>query len=182
MDAVSVLLLAHPEQVLFFAPLAVIVTLIPIQLRAGMITVGWSTLGLLTFLFALTANERSFRLTGLGLLPVGVGKIVTVDIWHAAPIDRYITLIVMGAALLLVLSSTPVIAKPSWSCYEPEYHAWRPAMNRYLPLGLILAFAVIAIAFVQQKRITRSQVLRPYSWLRLMPSTKSRGCLLASTA
>ena len=66
------------------------------------ITVGWSALGLLTFLFALAVGERSFRLAGLGLLLVGVGKIVTVDIWQASPTDRYITLIVMGAALLLV--------------------------------------------------------------------------------
>jgi uncharacterized membrane protein len=67
-----------------------------------MITVGWSVLGLLTFLFALVVSERSFRLTGLGLLLAGVGKIIAVDIWHASPTDRYITLIVMGAALLFV--------------------------------------------------------------------------------
>lgn len=37
-----------------------------------------------------------------GLLLTGVGKIIAVDIWHASPTDRYITLIVMGAALLFV--------------------------------------------------------------------------------
>ena len=94
--------LRQPEQVLFFAPLLLLFAWIPIELRAGMITVGWSALGLLTFLFALGVGERSFRLVGLGLLLVGVGKIVTIDIWHASPTDRYITLIVMGAALLLV--------------------------------------------------------------------------------
>jgi hypothetical protein len=94
--------LLHPEQVLFFTPLAVLFALIPIQFHGGIITVGWSVLGLLTFLFALAVGERSFRLAGLGLLLTGVGKIVTVDIWHAAPTDRYITLIVMGAALLFV--------------------------------------------------------------------------------
>ena len=35
-------------------------------------------------------------------MPIGVGKIVTIDVWHASPMDRYITLIVMGVALLLV--------------------------------------------------------------------------------
>ncbi len=94
--------LGKPEQVLFFAPLVLLFAWVPIELRAGMITVGWSALGLLTFLFALAVGERSFRLAGLGLLLVGVGKIVTVDIWQASPTDRYITLIVMGAALLLV--------------------------------------------------------------------------------
>jgi uncharacterized membrane protein len=95
-------ILRHPEQVLFFAQLAILFAFVPIQLRAGMMTVGWSALGLLTFLFALSVGERSFRLAGLGVLLVGVGKIVTVDIWQASPTDRYITLIVMGAALLLV--------------------------------------------------------------------------------
>lgn len=92
----------HPEQLFFFAPLTLLFAWIPMQLRAGMITVGWSTLGLLTFLVALAVKERSFRLAGLGVLLVGLGKIVVIDIWNAAPMDRYITLIVMGAALLLV--------------------------------------------------------------------------------
>jgi uncharacterized membrane protein len=94
--------LHHPEQLLFFVPLGLIVALLFVQLRAGMITVGWSALGVVTFLFALTVGERSFRLAGLGLLMLGVVKILAVDIWNAAPTDRYITLIVMGAALLSV--------------------------------------------------------------------------------
>jgi uncharacterized membrane protein len=67
-----------------------------------MITVAWSALGIITFLFALLVQERSFRLAGLALLLLGVGKILVVDVWKLAPTDRYITLIVMGAALLLV--------------------------------------------------------------------------------
>jgi uncharacterized membrane protein len=67
-----------------------------------MITIGWSAQGVLVFLFALTVKERSYRLAGLALLLLGVAKILTVDIWHANPSDRYITLIVMGAALLSV--------------------------------------------------------------------------------
>ncbi len=69
---------------------------------AGMITVCWSALGVLVFLFALVVKERSYRLAGLGLLLLGVVKIILVDIWHATPSDRYITLIVMGASLLLI--------------------------------------------------------------------------------
>jgi len=41
-------------------------------------------------------------LTGLGLLLLCVGKIMTMDVWHLQPRDRYITLIIVGAALLLV--------------------------------------------------------------------------------
>jgi uncharacterized membrane protein len=47
-------------------------------------------------------QERTYRLAGLGLLLLGVGKILLIDMWKLAPTDRYVTLIVMGAALLLV--------------------------------------------------------------------------------
>jgi uncharacterized membrane protein len=47
-------------------------------------------------------GERSFRLSGLGLLLLCVGKILFVDIWGLNPRDRYLTLIVLGVALLLV--------------------------------------------------------------------------------
>lgn len=95
-------LLFRPEQPMFFVPLALLATLLAVQLRAGMITIGWSVLGVLVFLFALTVKERSYRLSGLSLLMLGVAKILCVDVWEATPTDRYITLIVMGAALLLV--------------------------------------------------------------------------------
>jgi len=95
-------LLRQPEQSFFFVPLVLVTTLLALELRAGVITIGWSALGVLAFLFALLVGERSYRLAGLSLLLLGVGKIVFVDIWHATPTDRYITLIVMGIALLLV--------------------------------------------------------------------------------
>jgi len=56
----------------------------------------------LVFLFALRVGERTFRLAGLMLLLLGVGKIGVVDVWRLNPRDRYVTLICMGSALLLV--------------------------------------------------------------------------------
>ncbi len=96
------IVLSRPEQLLFFVPLLLLTTLLAVHMRAGMITVAWSALGIITFLFALLVQERTFRLAGLGLLLLGVGKILVIDMWKLAPTDRYITLIVMGAALLLV--------------------------------------------------------------------------------
>jgi uncharacterized membrane protein len=96
------MLLSRPEQPLFFVPLLLLTILLAVQMRAGMITIAWSALGIVTFLFALLVKERTFRLAGLGLLLLGVGKILIIDMWKLAPTDRYITLIVMGAALLLV--------------------------------------------------------------------------------
>ena len=96
------MVLLRPEQLLFFVPLLLLTTLLAVHMRAGMITIAWSGLGIMTFVFALLVQERTFRLAGLGLLLLGVGKILTIDMWKLAPTDRYITLIVMGATLLLV--------------------------------------------------------------------------------
>jgi uncharacterized membrane protein len=96
------LLISRPEQLLFFAPLLLVTVLLAHEMRAGMITVGWSALGVAAFLLALLVGERSYRLAGLGLLLLGVAKILFLDIWHLSPTDRYITLIAVGVALLLV--------------------------------------------------------------------------------
>jgi uncharacterized membrane protein len=62
----------------------------------------WVALGVLTFLFALAVRERSYRLSGLTLLLLGVAKVLLWDVWHVPANERYLTLIIMGAALLLV--------------------------------------------------------------------------------
>ena len=67
-----------------------------------MITVGWGIEGVVVFLLALWIGERSYRLAGLGLLLLCVGKILVIDVWQMQGTDRYLTLIVMGSALLLV--------------------------------------------------------------------------------
>jgi hypothetical protein len=72
-----------------------------IKMRAGMVTVAWGVEGVLIILLALAVNERSYRLTGLILLLVCVGKIILRDAWGLAPRDRYVTFIILGAALLL---------------------------------------------------------------------------------
>ncbi len=94
--------ISRPEQFLFFTPLLLVTVMLTREMRAGLITVSWSALGVAVFLIALLIRERSYRLTGLALLLLGVAKILLVDVWKLAPDDRYITLIVMGAALLLV--------------------------------------------------------------------------------
>jgi uncharacterized membrane protein len=95
-------ILHRPEQPWFFVPLVLLTVLLFVQLHGALITIGWVALGLLTFLFALTVTQRSYRLAGLGLLLLGVAKVLAWDVWHAPPTERYLTLIIMGAALLLV--------------------------------------------------------------------------------
>ncbi|MFZ1156345.1 MAG: DUF2339 domain-containing protein, partial [Candidatus Sulfotelmatobacter sp.] len=94
-------IIRHPEQILFFAPVILLTILLALQLRAGMVTVGWGIEGFLILLSAFAINERSFRLTGLILLLACFVKIVLIDMWRLEARDRYITLIMVGGAILL---------------------------------------------------------------------------------
>ncbi len=92
----------RPEQLLFFIAIGLLTVLLATEMRHGMVTLSWGLEGLAVFVLALWLGERSFRLTGLGLLLLCVGKILSVDVWRLDPRDRYLTFIVLGAALLLV--------------------------------------------------------------------------------
>jgi len=92
----------HPEQIFFFIAVTLLTVLLALEMRHGMVTLSWGLEGVAIFVLALWLAERSFRLTGLGLLLLCVGKILLVDVWRLNPRDRYLTLIVLGAALLLV--------------------------------------------------------------------------------
>jgi len=93
---------ARPEQFMFFAPVVLLTLVLALKMRAGMVTVSWGLEGLLIILMAIAVNERSFRLTGLILLLVCVAKVLLMDAWGLAPRDRYVTFIILGAALLAV--------------------------------------------------------------------------------
>jgi len=92
----------RPEQVFFFVAVALLTILLALEMRHGMVTLSWGIEGVAVFLLALWLAERSFRLTGLGLLLLCVGKILLVDVWGLNGRDRYLTFIVLGAALLVV--------------------------------------------------------------------------------
>jgi len=92
----------RPEQIFFFIAIGLLTGLLAVEMRHGMVTLAWGVEGVAVFLLALWLGERSFRLTGLGLLLLCVGKILLVDVWGLNPRDRYLTFIVLGMALLLV--------------------------------------------------------------------------------
>jgi uncharacterized membrane protein len=87
---------------MFFAPVLLLTLMLALKMRAGMVTVSWGIEGVLIVLLALAVGERSYRLTGLGLLLLCVGKVLARDAWGLALRDRYITFIILGTALLLV--------------------------------------------------------------------------------
>lgn len=99
---VSAVLVRRPEQLVFFVGLILLTVLLALEMRHGMVTLAWGVEGVAVFVVALLLSERSFRISGLGLLLLCVGKIVVVDVWRLSLPDRYVTFIVLGAALLLV--------------------------------------------------------------------------------
>jgi Predicted membrane protein (DUF2339) len=93
---------SRPEQLQFFVPVILLTCMLALKMRAGMVTVSWGVEGVLIFLLALALGERSFRLTGLGILLLCVGKVMVLDIWRLQRRDQYITLIIVGASLVVV--------------------------------------------------------------------------------
>jgi uncharacterized membrane protein len=96
------LVVRRPEQLQFFAPIVLLTFMLALKMRAGMVTVAWGIEGLLIVLLALALGERSYRLTGLAVLLLSVAKVMALDAWGLEPRDRYITFIIVGAALLAV--------------------------------------------------------------------------------
>ena len=93
---------SRPEQTEFFVPVILITCMLALKMKSGMVTVSWGVEGVVIFLLALAVRERSFRLTGLGVLLLCVGKVMALDVWGLQARDRYITLIIVGAALVFV--------------------------------------------------------------------------------
>ena len=91
-----------PEQVFFFVPFVLLTMLVALDSTRGQLTVNWGIEGVVVFLFAVWVGERSFRLSGLGLLLMCAAKIFLIDVWGLDPQSKYITLIALGAALVLV--------------------------------------------------------------------------------
>jgi hypothetical protein len=92
----------RPEQLQFFVAIILLTLMLERELSSGMVTVSWGVEGVLTFLFALAVKERSFRLAGIGLLLLSVGKVLSRDIWRLQERDRYIPVIIVAVALLFV--------------------------------------------------------------------------------
>jgi len=85
----------------FFATVALVTSMLAVIPPHGLVTLAWGLEGLVVFLVALWAGERRYRLTGLGLLLLCVARI-GIDVWAISAQERWITLVVLGALLMLV--------------------------------------------------------------------------------
>ncbi|HET9178908.1 MAG TPA: DUF2339 domain-containing protein [Terriglobia bacterium] len=93
----------RPEQFFFLAPVALIAMVLSLDLPSHLVTFAWGLEAVAIIVFALAAGERSYRLTGLALLLLCIGKVVFVDLprlWGTSYF--YLTLIGLGSSLVLV--------------------------------------------------------------------------------
>jgi predicted membrane protein DUF2339 len=93
-------MVSRPEQVVFFLAFAALTLLVGFEMKRGWMTVGWGIEAVGVFIFALRVEERSFRLAGLGLLLGSFMKIALHDAFLLEGPPRYLTFIVLGAAML----------------------------------------------------------------------------------
>jgi hypothetical protein len=85
----------------FFATVTLATSMLAVILPHGFVTLAWGVEGLVVFLVALWAGERRYRLTALALLLLCVVRI-GIDVWAISAQERWITLVVVGALLMLV--------------------------------------------------------------------------------
>jgi len=83
-------------------PLAPITLLIARDVSQGRVMMARGIEAVAVFLFALVVGQRSFRLMGLGVPLLCVGKILVLDVCLQSKSDRFVTFIILGISLLLV--------------------------------------------------------------------------------
>jgi hypothetical protein len=96
------ILTSRPEQPMFFVPVVLMAILLVIKIDFGWNILALALEGVVVVLGAFFAKERSFRLTGLGLLFLCVLKFVAWDVWKLNdPRAPYLSLIGLGALILV---------------------------------------------------------------------------------
>lgn len=68
--------------------------------RGFLMTIAWAILATTSLLIGLVLRERTYRLLGLGLLGLSVGRIAVVDIWQFEKLYRILSLMVLGLVLM----------------------------------------------------------------------------------
>jgi len=95
-------LAGRPEQPMFFVPVILLVVLLFLKLEGGKVTLFWGLEGLAIFMVALWARERSFRLTGVALVMLSIGKLGYDTLYFNDPLVRILAWIGIGLVILVV--------------------------------------------------------------------------------
>ncbi len=91
----------HIGQIIFFGLfVAVISRWLDLSGSSFPKTLAWALIGSTSLCLGLTIRERTYRLCGLGILALAIGRVFLTDIWGLDPIFRILSFIVLGVVLL----------------------------------------------------------------------------------
>ncbi len=107
----------YSKYLYFFVATGLLTAQLAIEVRSGLLTPAWGLEGLALFLCGLAIGERPFRLSGLALLVVCIGRIFLIDLSASNLLYRIASFLVLGAVLLAV---------------SFLYTRYRERLNRYL--------------------------------------------------
>lgn len=95
-------LLRRPEQTLFFVAVGLLTVLLYLEVAHALVTVAWGVEAVALFVFALVVRERSFRITGLVILLMGIAKILVFDVWSFTVVQKFVTFMVLGVVTIAI--------------------------------------------------------------------------------
>jgi hypothetical protein len=95
-------LLRRPEQVVFFAATGLLTVLLYLEVTHTLVTVAWGMEAVALFVFALLVRQRSFRITGLVVLLMGIGKILVFDVWSFTLVQKFVTFMALGIVTIAI--------------------------------------------------------------------------------
>jgi hypothetical protein len=95
-------LMRRPEQPLFFVGVGLLTVLLFLESSRTAVTIAWGLEAVILFVFALLVRERSFRITGLTLLLIAIGKIVIFDVWSFTGAQKFVTFMLVGIATVAI--------------------------------------------------------------------------------
>jgi len=70
--------------------------------ETSFLTASWAALALALFAGGVALRERMYRWTGLGILAMGIGRVVVFDVWKWQTIYRVLSFMALGIALLVL--------------------------------------------------------------------------------
>jgi hypothetical protein len=95
-------LMRRPEQTLFFAAVGLFTVLLYLEVAHALVTVAWGLEAVALFVFALMVRERSFRITGLTILMMGIAKILVFDVWSFTTVQKFVTFMALGVVTIAI--------------------------------------------------------------------------------
>jgi len=115
---------------------------IPLQLRAGYLTLAWAIEGAVLVWTGLATDERKVRWYGVGLLWITVGKVLFLDLWSSPAHFQFLlnTRMLSGASVIVAAYVSASMLWRRWQLLSED--------ERPMPLAFVLTANAFTLIFV----------------------------------